>query len=128
MKIPVFYVSDEAPCHKGDPDRFFATSRVVVEKVKAECRPCEFRERCLAYALHNGVEGLWGGTDETERKAIRHRLGIVPVPVLNHLGPRADWCSEGHPYDEANTKLDPRGHRRCRQCMRAHNRRNRKAS
>lgn len=27
-------------------------------------------------------------------------------------------CPQGHPYDEANTHIDPRGHRHCRECNR----------
>jgi hypothetical protein len=32
---------------------------------------------------------------------------------------RATHCPAGHPYDEANTYVDPRGKRQCRQCQRA---------
>ncbi len=32
-------------------------------------------------------------------------------------------CPEGHAYDEANTYVDPRGSRQCRECRRAKDRR-----
>ena len=33
---------------------------------------------------------------------------------------RKTHCQRGHAYDEANTHLDPRGHRSCKECHRAH--------
>lgn len=40
-------------------------------------------------------------------------------------------CPQGHPYDEENTHIDPRGRRRCRQCntdrLRAKRRREKQA-
>ncbi|WP_412566328.1 HNH endonuclease signature motif containing protein [Streptomyces nojiriensis] len=29
-------------------------------------------------------------------------------------------CANGHPYDEANTRMDKNGHRKCRACNRAY--------
>jgi|SoiMethySBSTD1v2_1073268.scaffolds.fasta_scaffold996584_1 hypothetical protein len=31
-------------------------------------------------------------------------------------------CPHGHPYDQDNTYVDPRGHRRCRECYRKRHR------
>lgn len=31
-------------------------------------------------------------------------------------------CPQGHEYDQANTYVDPKGHRRCRACNRSRNR------
>lgn len=34
------------------------------------CAGCPVREKCLAYALQNKVEGVWGGTTDIDRKQI----------------------------------------------------------
>ena len=37
----------------------------------AVCELCPVREPCLAYALEEGLEGIWGATTTGERKAMR---------------------------------------------------------
>lgn len=37
------------------------------------CAGCQVREECLAYALANGDEGIWGGTTARERRAMRRK-------------------------------------------------------
>ncbi|MCZ9346675.1 WhiB family transcriptional regulator, partial [Streptomyces sp. TRM76130] len=45
------------------------------EQAKAVCRRCPVRERCLEWALDSGQSiGVWGGTDENERRALKRRL------------------------------------------------------
>ena len=39
------------PCHRVDPDLFFAESPVDVERAKALCIDCPIRSTCLAEAL-----------------------------------------------------------------------------
>ena len=36
----------------------------------------------------------------------------------NHFERNRQECPKGHPYDEANTYVDPKGKRRCRACKR----------
>lgn len=36
----------------------------------ATCRGCPVREKCLAYAMQNKVEGVWGGTTDADRKIL----------------------------------------------------------
>lgn len=45
--------------------------------------------------------------------------GIAPTAI----NARKTHCKHGHPFDETNTRIDPRGHRRCKQCYRANHRR-----
>lgn len=42
---------------------------------KEACGRCEIAGPCLKYALDNGEkDGIWGGTDATERRAVKARL------------------------------------------------------
>ena len=52
----------------------------------ARCGPCPVRRSCLAFALAEGEEyGVWGGTTEVQRDALRIDLanGVAVVDVLD---------------------------------------------
>ncbi|MFC6870984.1 WhiB family transcriptional regulator [Haloechinothrix salitolerans] len=50
------------PCHRGNPDLWFAESPADLERAKQLCAPCPIREACLAGALERGEPwGVWGG-------------------------------------------------------------------
>ncbi|WP_217242745.1 WhiB family transcriptional regulator [Streptomyces sp. AC555_RSS877] len=72
---------DHAACRQEDPDLFFpigSTGPALVqqEQAKAVCRRCPVREQCLQWALDTGQTlGVWGGTSENERRALRRRAG-----------------------------------------------------
>lgn len=36
-------------------------------KAKAICATCPVRQECYEHAMNNDVQGIWGGTTETER-------------------------------------------------------------
>jgi WhiB family redox-sensing transcriptional regulator len=67
----------EAECLGSDPDLFFPLGTTGAPLAQAEaakqvCRECAVRMRCLQYALEtNQVTGVWGGTTEDERRALR---------------------------------------------------------
>jgi WhiB family transcriptional regulator, redox-sensing transcriptional regulator len=67
----------DAGCRDEDPELFFPLSDVGLgarqaEQAKAVCARCPVRERCLEYALDNGLDhGIFGGTTETERRLLR---------------------------------------------------------
>jgi WhiB family redox-sensing transcriptional regulator len=72
---------DRAACRTEDPDLFFpigssGPSLMQAEQAKAVCRRCPVREPCLQFALDTdqGI-GVWGGTNESERRALRRRAG-----------------------------------------------------
>lgn len=44
-----------------------------VSEAKAVCRDCPARTECLDAGLHEQY-GIWGGTSEEDRKALRKRL------------------------------------------------------
>ncbi|POX46094.1 WhiB family transcriptional regulator [Streptomyces sp. Ru71] len=72
---------EHAACRHEDPDLFFpigtsGPSLVQTEQAKAVCRGCPVREPCLRFALDTDQTiGVWGGTSETERRALRRRVG-----------------------------------------------------
>ena len=69
-----------AACHHADPDLFFpvgATGPALrqIDEAKRVCQACPVRTPCLTWALDHGVAaGVWGGTTEDERRAIRRAL------------------------------------------------------
>jgi WhiB family redox-sensing transcriptional regulator len=75
--------SRSAPaCRRLDPDLFFPVSTsgaslTDIEAAKRVCRRCPVATPCLRWALDLGqVSGIWGGTTEEERRALRR----APVP------------------------------------------------
>lgn len=69
-----------AACRTEDPDLFFpigtsGPALMQTEQAKAVCRSCPVREQCLQWALETGQSlGVWGGTSETERRALKRRI------------------------------------------------------
>ena len=70
---------DNSACRDTDPDLFFpvGTTGPAIEQIetaKAVCRSCDVRLACLEYALvTNQDSGIWGGTSEEERRALRRQ-------------------------------------------------------
>lgn len=68
---------DQAACRHTDPDLFFPTGSTgtaidQIEAAKAVCRSCPVQDPCLQFALETNQEpGVWGGTDEAERRQLR---------------------------------------------------------
>lgn len=73
-----------AACRDEDPELFFPITETgpgarQVDRAKAVCARCPVRERCLEYALERGLDhGIFGGTTETERRALRRRGRTAP--------------------------------------------------
>ncbi|MEU1018364.1 WhiB family transcriptional regulator [Streptomyces sp. NPDC005900] len=69
-----------AACAEEDPELFFpvgSTGPAVrdIADAKEVCARCPVSGECLAYALSTGqASGVWGGTCEEERVALRKRL------------------------------------------------------
>ncbi len=74
-----------AACRDEDPELFFPVSDTgpaarQAEQAKSICARCPVRERCLEYALDNGLDhGVFGGTTESERRALRRRGAALPI-------------------------------------------------
>jgi WhiB family redox-sensing transcriptional regulator len=77
-----------AACRSADPELFFPISdsgpaQEQTAKAKAICATCQVRRECLAFALRTGQPyGIWAGTTEHERAAVRRRAASEPpVPT-----------------------------------------------
>jgi WhiB family redox-sensing transcriptional regulator len=70
---------DYSACRDTDPDLFFPVGTTgpaieQIENAKAVCRQCDVQRECLDYALAtNQDSGIWGGTSEEERRALRRQ-------------------------------------------------------
>ncbi|MFI0240347.1 WhiB family transcriptional regulator [Streptomyces sp. NPDC016845] len=70
-----------AACRGMDPDLFFPIGNstgfavlVQIDEAKEVCRTCPVARQCLRWAMDAGaVDGIWGGTTEEERRAVRRR-------------------------------------------------------
>ncbi|WP_019630820.1 WhiB family transcriptional regulator [Actinomadura atramentaria] len=69
-----------AVCRDADPDLFFALAgqRAAIADAKRVCARCPVRADCLDQALADEtLEGVWGGTTDRERMAVRLRARIA---------------------------------------------------
>ncbi len=67
-------------CRGEDPELFFpitAAGQALAQVLaaKAVCFRCAVRAACLSYALATGQAGIWGGTTQEERHAMRRSSG-----------------------------------------------------
>jgi len=76
-------VRARALCLEYDPDTWFPVGSsgpalMQAEQAKAICRQCPIRAECLECALiMNCWDGVWGGFDESERRAMVRANGVV---------------------------------------------------
>jgi len=73
---------DKAACKGMDPAYFFPLEEDRQQEVAQFCAACVMREACLEYALINGIDhGVWGGTTEVERRALRRQHNRHQAPL-----------------------------------------------
>jgi WhiB family redox-sensing transcriptional regulator len=89
------YFDGTQPCMKTDPEVFFPELptrpnsedkryySILVEQAKSICNSCPFNVECLQYALYNDVTGVWGGTVDSDRRAIRKTRNILPPKPMS---------------------------------------------
>jgi WhiB family transcriptional regulator, redox-sensing transcriptional regulator len=70
-------------CQGEDPELFFPVTAAgpalaQVFAAKAVCFRCAVRAACMSYALATGQAGIWGGTTQEERDAMRQSSGRRP--------------------------------------------------
>ena len=75
----------DRPCATGDPERYFKSLgtnygatrdgiREAAERAANLCAGCPVTDACLDYAIEHGMEGIWGGTVEPQRRALDRRV------------------------------------------------------
>jgi WhiB family redox-sensing transcriptional regulator len=58
-------------CRDVEPDIFFPSDGVGVERARKICSNCPVQDPCLEYALALKIEhGVWGGASERQRRRI----------------------------------------------------------
>jgi WhiB family redox-sensing transcriptional regulator len=65
-------------CRGEDPELFFpvasqGSALSQISAARAVCQRCPVAAMCLAYALQTSQTGIWGGTTQEERRAMRER-------------------------------------------------------
>lgn len=76
----------DALCRERPRTDFFPPSRADEGGARSTCRDCLVRAECLDYALDHGERGIWGGTNDEERRAMR-----PPLPVAVRCSTCATW-------------------------------------
>ncbi len=67
-----------AACRGQGPDAFVQGGKTYYEPARALCATCPVRVECLDLALaDHTLIGLWGGTTDRERRAIRRRHDVA---------------------------------------------------
>jgi WhiB family transcriptional regulator, redox-sensing transcriptional regulator len=64
----------QANCKEVEPEMFFPSDGLGVQKAQRVCRGCPVTTPCLEYALSHHIDhGVWGGASERERRRIARR-------------------------------------------------------
>lgn len=61
----------DALCAQVDGDVWFPAVGGSAKEAKAICKQCPVLEQCLAFAVEHHEMGIWGGTSEKQRQALR---------------------------------------------------------
>lgn len=65
---------ERASCLDMDPELFFDN---VPERAKKICKNCEVRLECLAEALLQDTDGVFGGTTKEDRRRMKAMLSAI---------------------------------------------------
>jgi hypothetical protein len=86
------------PCATTDPELWFPEKNNQYVKItliaKDLCRTCPIQLPCASYALGTDVEGIWGATDEQERKQLQKEKGIEPFRFIKAMSFLLDKLSK----------------------------------
>ena len=64
-------------CGDTDVDLFFREDVASQQTALSICAQCPLQKACLAYALDNEEYGVWGGTTESQRAALRGSRKLI---------------------------------------------------
>jgi hypothetical protein len=73
-------------CAKLNPEQydklFFPSSGRSINKAKKFCGKCKVQDECLESALASGAEGIWAGTNKSDRVGILNFRNQLNKPVV----------------------------------------------
>lgn len=72
-------------CRETDPEIFFPEAGVPQLEALRICRGCEVRTQCLDYALEHGERGVWGGTNDADRRRMRQTERTAQIVPLDPI-------------------------------------------
>lgn len=61
----------DAACAQVDPELWFPEKGGSSAAAKRICQSCPVLQQCLGYAVEHFELGVWGGTSDKQRKAMR---------------------------------------------------------
>lgn len=80
--------SEQGSCRDMGPEQLFfpvgddAHTRLQTAAAKTVCSTCPVVVECRTWALDSAQEtGVWGGTSESERRALKHRGALAHTPT-----------------------------------------------
>ena len=88
-----------AACLTEDPELFFPVGNTgpalqQIEDAKKICQSCAVKDQCLNWALDAGQDhGVWGGTSEDERRAIRTTRNIAAHAGYRSMDDSLFWMA-----------------------------------
>lgn len=82
--------AEHALCRQVDPELFFPEERGPTResrKTKQLCLSCDVVTPCLQWALNNNEHGIWGSTNDSERRTIRRNRTTATEYLKNKKEP-----------------------------------------
>ena len=77
IRYPSFTDKGPAPCSTADPEAFFPErakgNAPESAMAKAICKSCPYTFECLEWALSHDERGIWGGTTDRDRRAMKRQ-------------------------------------------------------
>lgn len=70
-------------CSVNELSMFYSQIKQEIEAGRRFCQPCPVIEECFQYAIQHHEEGVWGGTDEKQRRRLFRRSLVLGVPVVS---------------------------------------------
>lgn len=79
------------PCRTQDPDLWFPVgttgpSLIQAAQAVALCHTCPIEQECLTGALAIMPAGIWGGTTEEERRALKTKRHALASSLATSAG------------------------------------------
>lgn len=68
------WIKGDEPCLNHDPELWFSYEDHDKAKAMRICERCPQRAECYQHAMANREIGIWGGTTDEQRKAMRRYL------------------------------------------------------